>query len=312
VERGLDERGFRHGARDAVGLVGRARSLDPHLGDPRHAFSVAHQLPRELARGASERVAERVVVRAFASDLGRPGGPARERDRAVVRRGVAVHRDAIEAVSHGAHERAAQQRRRDARVGREEREHGREVRSDHARALGHPADLAADAASGEADRHLLGPRVGGHDRARGVGAVRRARGDARPRRSRRTLSIGRRTPMTPVEATTTSSRRSDGRARRARHLARVGRPRSPVPAFAQPALITIAARAPSARCSREITRARLREVGVKMPAAAQGRRRPRARGRAGRLDPGGDARGAEAERGGDAHFRRASRPAERR
>ena len=108
-----------------------------------------------------------------------------------------------------------------------------------------------------------------------------------------------RTPMTPVEATTTSA----GRAARARprrappSRARRAGPRSPVAAFAQPALTTTARarpagevlardHAPGAACARLV---------VKTPAAAQGASATRsARSRPVRLDPRGHRRRAEA------------------
>jgi hypothetical protein len=86
------------------------------------------------------------------------------------------------------------------------------------------------------------------------------------------LSIGRRTPITPVEATTTSSTAQSTARAASTAISRASEsPASPVPAFAQPALITIARARPSARCSREIsTGAAFARLAVKMPAEAQG------------------------------------------
>jgi hypothetical protein len=51
VQRGLDQGGFRNGARDAVSVLRRRRSLHAHLREARGAFPVADDLLREVARG---------------------------------------------------------------------------------------------------------------------------------------------------------------------------------------------------------------------------------------------------------------------
>ena len=73
-------------------------------------------------------------------------------------------------------QRAVGDRRVDDGVGGEDDQHGRQLRREHAGALGHPADRPAVAL----DDDLLAHRVGGHDR---LGGVRPAvRGRAPPRR----------------------------------------------------------------------------------------------------------------------------------
>ena len=68
----------------------------------------------------------------------------------------------------------------------------------------------------------------------------------------RTLSMGRGTPMTPVEATTTSSAaQPKASAVRAAISRASARPASPVAAFAQPAFTTTARARPERRCSRD-------------------------------------------------------------
>ena len=136
-------------------------------------------------------------------------------------------------------------------VGRDDREHRRELRVDHPRALCHPAD--GEAVHG--DRRLLRARVGRENR---LGGVRPA---ARPR-VRAPRHAGRRAPCRAEAAS--RSRRSRGRApprRRGRAAGRPRRrsrsasssPRSPVAAFATPELMTIACGSATARCSFETT-----------------------------------------------------------
>ena len=84
--------------------------------------------------------------------------------------------------------------------------------------------------------------------------------------------MGRATPMTPVEATTTSAGRHSTASATRRAVSRASRrPPSPVAALAQPALITMARAWPPARCSRETsTGAAWARLRVKTPAAAHG------------------------------------------
>jgi len=88
----------------------------------------------------------------------------------------------------------------------------------------------------------------------------------------RTLSMGRRTPITPVEATTTSEGAHPTTRAVAAAISRASaRPSSPVAALAQPALTTTARARPEARCSRETTTgAACAALVVKTAAAAHG------------------------------------------
>ncbi len=87
----------------------------------------------------------------------------------------------------------------------------------------------------------------------------------------RSLSMGRWTPMTPVEATTTSSGRHPKAVAVSDAISRASRsPRSPVAALAHPAFTTTARAWPPRRCSRETTTgAAWARFVVKTPAAAQ-------------------------------------------
>ena len=168
------------------------------------------------------------------------------------------------------------------------------------------ADAGGVAAQRELHQHLLGLGVGGHDGARRLGPppsqASAAAGRGIPARS---LSMGRGTPMTPVEATTTSAgAQPRARADERRHLARVARgPRSPVAALAQPAFTTTARARPAAEVlARDQDRRGLRAVGGEDAGRGAGpSATSRARSGRPRLDPGGDRRRPEAERGGDAH-----------
>ena len=121
----------------------------------------------------------------------------------------------------------------------------------------------------------------------------------------RTLSIGRCTPMTPVEATTTSAggQPSGRRGDRAPSRARRAGPCSPVAALAQPAFTTTARAPPAGEVlARHEDRRRLRAVGGedRRPPRSGPSATSRARSRPLGLDPGRDRGGAEPARGGDA------------
>ena len=87
----------------------------------------------------------------------------------------------------------------------------------------------------------------------------------------RTLSMGRRVPMTPVEATTTSVGAQPIAFAVTAAISRASAiPGAPVAALAQPALITTARARPAARCSRDtITGAAWARLVVKTAAAEQ-------------------------------------------
>ena len=119
----------------------------------------------------------------------------------------------------------------------------------------------------------------------------------------RTFSMGRRTPMTPVEATSTSS---TGQAILSATIPAVSRasrrPPAPVPAFAHPALTIDRARPASPKVLlRDDHRGRLGEVrGEDAGRGAGGVRHQEREVEAVGLDPRGHGRGPEAEGDGDA------------
>ena len=173
-----------------------------------------------------------------------------------------------------------------------------------------PADGDRPSARLEGDRALLRERVGRADRLGARSARRPERGHAAAADApETTASSGSGTPMTPVDATTTSSRRAaERRARRRppspRHR---DRPRAPVHAFALPALTTAARATPPARCSRDTTTGAAATVFVVKTAAA-GTARSGVEERdveaAVRLEARRDAGRGESGRRGDATFRR--------
>ena len=117
---------------------------------------------------------------------------------------------------------------------------------EHAGALGHAADGPAVAAATTA---FLGTRVGRHDRAAPRRRRRRRRERRRPRSTpASSLSIGSRSPISPVEQTATSPARDAEQPRRpCSAVAWVSwKPSGPVQALAPPELSTTRATPPSA------------------------------------------------------------------
>ena len=112
----------------------------------------------------AQRECECLVARRRALDLRDAGGEQHDR---VVRRALAVDGDRVEARL----DRGAEERDRVARleriVGRDDREHRREVRVDHPGALGH----AADREPGPVRDGRLRLRVGGENRLRRIAAA---------------------------------------------------------------------------------------------------------------------------------------------
>ena len=135
---------------------------------------IAPALMQALARDAEHRFAQQRAVGRFELRDARVAGALRgDQHERIIRAGVAVDGDAVEAlVGRFAHQRL-HQRRLDHRVGGDEAEQGGHVRADHAGALGD----AGDGDAVPADQHLarggLGQRVGGHDAGCGLAPMRR-------------------------------------------------------------------------------------------------------------------------------------------
>ena len=126
------------------------------------AFAAAHDLAREVAGHVPQRLDQQRVVVARDRHAGRPG---RQREHAVVGRAFAVDRDRVERLVDHAPERAREHERLDTGVGRQEAEHRRHARLDHAGALRHAADADRALGRGDLDRARLRERIGRHDRA---------------------------------------------------------------------------------------------------------------------------------------------------
>ncbi|MPM92469.1 hypothetical protein SDC9_139604 [bioreactor metagenome] len=129
----------------------------------RRALAVARDGAAEVLGYGGKRCAERVVVRALARDHRVAREAVRQNRDHVVRRGVPVNADHVEAVWHVRAQRFLQHGGGDAHVRRDESQHGRHVRLNHAAALADAADMAGFAANGERKRDLLFRKIGGHD-----------------------------------------------------------------------------------------------------------------------------------------------------
>ena len=163
---GLDERRGRDAARNGgrLGLAGRAGDID--LEQHGRALAVRHDLGREVGTDLSERGGEARVGRRVARHAARAVG---EQDDRVVRRALAVDRDAIEALCDDGPQEALDLVPGEGEVGRDDGEHRGQAGMDHPGALRHAPDGEAVARDGG----LLRARVGGEDGRRRVGTARR-------------------------------------------------------------------------------------------------------------------------------------------
>ena len=133
---GLDERRRRHAERDRPRLlVGRGMAHDDLQHDGR-ALPVRDDLAGEVGAHVLEGPGEQCVVGSIALALGAMG----EEDDRIVRRAVPVDRDPVERPLDGGPEKRVSLALGERVVGRDDREHRREPRVDHPRALCHPAD----------------------------------------------------------------------------------------------------------------------------------------------------------------------------
>ena len=129
------------------------------------------------------------------NDRAAPGGAARDQQHRVVRAGAGVDGEGVEPGRELLGGEPPQVVGGDRRVGGDEREHGRQVRADHADAL----RAAADAKVAGAGRRLLVDGVGGHDRAGEGGAPARSSAPTRPGSAASSSAMCSGSPITPVE-----------------------------------------------------------------------------------------------------------------
>ena len=172
-EGGLDQRRVRDGVGGLLALLLAAPTIDTHGDELGCTFAVAHDGLRQALADVEHRLAQRMTVRRVEGrDRRVAGGLRGHQHEAVVGRGVAVDRDAVEALVGRLAHQLLQRRHGDHGVGGDEAQHGRHVGSDHPGALGD----AGDGDGAATDRHLggrgLGHRVGGHDALRRLGPAR--------------------------------------------------------------------------------------------------------------------------------------------
>ena len=188
------------------------RSLDAQFDNMGDALSVGHDLPGQ----------RRADLRQCAGELGiswagdGAAGSRGQQEHGVVGRGVAVHRDAVEADFDGLAQIAVEHCRLDGGVGEHIDQHGgvrNKLRVDHARALaaGRDANLPARSVRPRNVKtrkggllHRVG-RENGLGRLAGSGRIPRPSDAARPGSAAISLSAGSGTPMMPVEEGKTSS-----------------------------------------------------------------------------------------------------------
>ena len=191
----------------------------------------------------------------------------------------------------------------DDRVGRDDDEHRREGRGEHAGSLGHAADRPAVAVAPSPSSARVSVVMIASAATGPPSAARAAAAASTPPRSR---SIGSRSPMRPVEQTTTSpaaTPRSPATCSAVRWVS--WKPGAPVQALAPPLLRTTASARPSATTVRDqVTGAASTRLLVKTAAAWWSGPSLTTRATSGRpeaLRPAMTPDGAEAARGGDRH-----------
>ena len=211
---------------------------------------------RSRARAASAARRARRRTRCSSSLPGSTSTPARaagDHEHRVVRRELAVDRDALEGALDRRVEQAVERVRRRARVGLDEAEHRGERGRDHAPAL----RLRRTAAprrrrERQLERRVLRPAVGRHDRVREV---------VRARRERRERRLDAREHRAPLEPEADHARRGDADARGPRTRARrppsptiasaTAMPCSPLETLALPLFTTTARSRASVRAARD-------------------------------------------------------------
>ena len=162
----LDKRRGADRARRDPRVRVRGRALGDHLDQRARTLAVARQLAREPHGDRLDGARQRRGSRVAGVDRIAAGGAVREGDHHVRGRGVHVHVDHVEGAVGDLAQGVLQPAALDRGVRGEEAEHRRHVRVDHARALGRAADDVGTSAGLDAQRGLLGARVGRHHRAR--------------------------------------------------------------------------------------------------------------------------------------------------
>ena len=154
--------GNRIGHQAALGVGLAAAHFD---GDEfSRSLAIAHDGLRQILRHLGEQLQQRLAVAAIQRRDRRIARlAAGDDDEGVVRRGVAIDRDAVEGCIRYAARQLLHERGRHCRIGRQIAQHGRHIRADHARAFANAR--GADGAPANLCLCAMGFRhgVGGHD-----------------------------------------------------------------------------------------------------------------------------------------------------
>ena len=148
-------------------LGGQAVGLD--LDEVGRAFTVGSDAAGHIGADGKHEVGHRLLV-FFGLDLNAGSAVGEQEDR-VVRGGVAVDGAHVEALIHSRGEHLLQVCGIRLGVGRHVDEHRRHIGVDHARALGHRADLHRAGGELQLIGALLADGIGGHDGVGSLGAV---------------------------------------------------------------------------------------------------------------------------------------------
>ena len=155
---------MRHRETDFAALIVVAPAFDAHRDELGGAFAVTDYRLRELGRDRGDRIAECQELRAARiGDFIHRRFAARDQHERVVGRSVAIDGNTVERLLRGVRDGGFDERQADARVGRNEAEHGRHVGMYHARALGDAGDRHRRLADLHSPGSGFRQRVGRHD-----------------------------------------------------------------------------------------------------------------------------------------------------
>ena len=177
-QRGLDQWRMGDGVGDPQAFLARCALGDLHRHELGRPLAVAHDRLGEFRAELGQRGRESLKRAVVIGDGGTRYAGGHEH-AAVVGRRVAVDGDAVEGDVHRLHESTLKQRLGHGSVGRDETQHGRHVRPDHARPLGDAGQRDLGAVDIDSSRCPLRHGVRSHDAVRrldpAVGAQRRQR-----------------------------------------------------------------------------------------------------------------------------------------
>ena len=162
VPAALNERGFRHALRNALGLLGRGRTAHLHGNEFGHALAVLDDAEGLLEHHMVQ--SGHKVIPAFAA--GRKlhaGGTVRHYQAGVIRAHVAVDGNAVERVLHSVADNGLQMLTGHSGIRADQTNHGRHAGGNHPRPLATGTDAHRFTADGELHGHLLLPRIAGDD-----------------------------------------------------------------------------------------------------------------------------------------------------